>query len=187
MNGFIGGGQLGYNWQAGSFVFGGEADFDYMGLRGSRLSTQQFPSTPGLPFFFTTGTSASTDWLFTLRARAGVTVGNILFYGTGGLAVGNVGFNQTIHLLAPFVEESSVSATKAGWTVGGGAEIALDRHWSAKAEYLYVDLGKVESTGTLVPPFPGAFLTNSAQLTTNIFRVGLNYKFGGEREYAPLK
>lgn len=133
--------------QMGQWLLGVEADFDYMGLRGSNGGTFQFPSTlPGGPVgppaqFFSTATSVSTDWLFTLRPRVGWVMNNWLVYATGGLAVADEKFSQTLTLLAPFVSTNSFTTTRVGWTVGGGVEYALNRNWSVKGEYLYVDLG----------------------------------------------
>ncbi len=181
-SGFTGGGQIGYNWQTGNTVFGLEADFDYMGLRASQGGTFPFPSTlPGGPAgppttFFSPSTSVSTDWLFTARPRIGWVANNALFYATGGLAVTNQKFNQTLVLLPPFVDTSTASTTRAGWAVGGGVELALNQKWSIKGEYLYADFGSIGSAGVLTPASPGLFLTNSAHLTVSIARLGLNYR-----------
>jgi outer membrane immunogenic protein len=181
-SGFTGGLEAGYNWQNGSWVFGGEADFDYLGLKASNNATQAFPSTlPGgavgpPTVFFTSATSMSTDWLFTLRQRLGWANDNWLFFATGGLAVGHDKFNQTIALVAPTTVTTALSSTRVGWTIGAGAEYALNRSWSVKAEYLHVDLGSVSSTGTVAPPFAGLTLPNSSRLTTEIARAGLNYR-----------
>jgi outer membrane immunogenic protein len=182
-NGFTGGGQIGYNQQTGNFVWGLEADFEYLGLQGSSGGTFQFPSTlPGGPVgppatFFSTATSVSTNWLFTARPRLGWANNTWLFYVTGGLAVANEKFAQTITLLAPFVETAAFSTTQVGWTVGGGVEYALNRNWSIKGEYLYVDLGTVNTTGTIAPPFAGFGNASSVHLTTSIGRGGINYRF----------
>jgi outer membrane immunogenic protein len=102
---------------------------------------------------------------------------NWLLYVTGGLAVANEKFAQTLTLLAPFVETEAFSKTQLGWTVGGGIEYALNRNWSIKGEYLYVDLGTVSTTGTITPPFAGFINTSSVHLTTSIGRGGINYRF----------
>jgi outer membrane immunogenic protein len=181
--GFTGGIQGGYNFQTGNVVWGIEADLEYFGLKGSEGGTFPFPSTqPGGPIgppatFFSTNTSVKTDWLFTLRPRLGWAINNWLLYATGGLAVGHVKFNQTITLLAPFVETAAFSTTRTGWTVGGGVEIALNQNWSIRGEYLYVDLGTVDTTGTIAPPSPGFSTASSVHLTANIVRAGINYRF----------
>jgi len=182
---FTGGGQAGYNLQYGQWLVGLEGDFQYLGLKGSQGGTFPFPSTlPGGVIgppttFFSTATNVSTNWLFTLRPRVGWIANNWLIYATGGLAVGNEKFTQIIAGLGNAVETTSFSTTRAGWTVGAGVEYALHRNWSIKGEYLYVDYGTVNRTGTIAPPapIPGIFPISSVHLTSNIVRVGLNYQF----------
>ncbi len=92
--------------------------------------------------------------------------GNWLLYGTGGLAVGDVhGWDS--------VEPASGSDFRAGWTVGAGVETSFAPHWTAKLEYLYVDLGK-SHLFDFVPGIP-----EFVSFKTNILRAGLNYSFGG--------
>jgi outer membrane immunogenic protein len=114
--GVAGGGQVGYNFQSGQFVFGVETD-----LQGSdaddRFASWKF----------------SNPWFGTLRARGGVALNNVLLYGTLGLAYGTL----TAKDLATGVSESR---TSAGWSGGFGMEVALMGNWSVRAEYLYVDL-----------------------------------------------
>jgi outer membrane immunogenic protein len=187
-NGFIGGAQAGYNFQHDNLVWGFEADFDYLGLKGSKNGAIPIPSTfpggaVGPPLVtFASATSASTNWLITVRPRLGWAMDNWLLYVTGGLAVGQESFGQTLTVFAPFVSQNNFSETHVGWTVGVGAEYALTRQWSLKAEYLYVDLGKSSGhASTLTPALPpgfGTFAGSSAvALTANIGRVGLNYHF----------
>jgi outer membrane immunogenic protein len=183
-DGFTGGAQAGYNWQAGSAVFGVEADIDAFHIRGRTTGTFAFPSTlPGGPIgpptaFFTSTSSVSTDWLFTGRGRLGWAADNWMLYATGGVAVTNVNVNQSIGLIAPFVFNATTSSTRVGYTVGGGFEYAMDRNWSVKGEYLYVDFGTLNGVGVLTPAFAGFTYTNSTHLTANIARAGLNYHFG---------
>jgi outer membrane immunogenic protein len=113
-SGFEGGAQAGYNWQTGPWVFGIEADIQGTGA-----------SDTFAPWKF------SNPWFGTVRGRAGYALNNVLFYGTGGLAFGGL-TGQTFGV--------SESHTNAGWTLGVGAEVGLARNWSAKVEYLYVDL-----------------------------------------------
>src|SRR5262245_12333554 len=160
--GLTGGGQVGCSWQPRSslFVWGGEADLQYTGLNGSRD-------------VFAPDASAHQDfssrWLATFRGRAGwLAAPNMYLYATGGLALANVNtassvnFNGTINNL-------SDSTTHAGWTVGAGLEWMFTPGWSAKVEYLYVDLGHATN------PLP--ISNNELSLTENIFRVGINYHF----------
>lgn len=151
------GGTAGYNWQLGRTVLGLEGDIDWNHLQGTNLS----PSCPG------TGGSCSTTetWLSTLRGRAGYAFGGVLPYVTGGLAVGN------IEAAAPGL--AGGTNTNAGWTVGGGVEFALPGNWSAKAEYLHVDLGDF-NCGTNCGGAPD----ENVSMRENVFRAGVNYHFG---------
>ncbi len=130
----------------------------------------------------------SSDWLFTLRGRAGVLVTPaLLLYGTGGLAGANVKANNLFtDTFATANESASISDTRYGWTAGIGGEYALLNGWSIKAEYLYVDLGRTSVTSTNLTafgppaiPFPTNVFTHTVDLRSNIRRVGANYKFGG--------
>lgn len=184
-NGATGGIQAGYNWEDQHAVFGIEADFDAFHLRGNTTSTVAFPSTlpGGVAFppttFFTPTASVSTDWLFTGRGRLGWANDHWLIYATGGVAVTNVKVNQSIALLAPFTFNESISSTRVGWTVGAGFEYAVDRNWSVKAEYLYLDFGTISGAATLTPAFAGLTFSNTTRLTANLGRIGVNYRFGG--------
>jgi outer membrane immunogenic protein len=182
-NGFTGGVQGGYNWQAGWAVFGFEADFNYLGTTGSATASGIYPCCA--PTGFTVATSISSTWLLTARPRVGFAVDNWLFYATGGLAVaqlkGNFVFSDTF---ATAAESALLSATKVGWTAGAGFEVGFG-YWSLRAEYLYVNLGTASVTSTnltaFAPPisFPTNVFTNSVDLKANIVRVGVNYRFGG--------
>jgi outer membrane immunogenic protein len=147
-SGGVFGGTLGYNWQAGAAVFGVEGDFDWSGIRG------RGPCTGAT-------CTVRNDWLGTARGRLGYNAGRWMPYVTGGLAVGNIKSNIS--------GVGNNDATKAGWTIGGGVEAAISGPWTAKIEYLYVDLGR----GDNVPTSGGS----SATLKTNIVRAGVNYKF----------
>jgi outer membrane immunogenic protein len=140
-SGVAGGVEAGYNWQRGAFVFGGEADIQLSGADDT-LS----------PFEF------SNPWFGTVRGRAGASLNNVLVYGTAGLAYGELradSFNLT---------ESHVNV---GWTAGLGVEVGLTPRWSAKAEWLYLDLSgrSFSLTGT------------SNGLAADLLRMGVNYRF----------
>ena len=139
--GVFGGGQLGYNWQSGQFVYGIETD----------LQVSNADDTAG-------GFQFSTPWWGTTRARGGYAWNSFLFYGTLGFAYGDVKA-QTAGL--------SENKTHFGWTAGAGVEVGLNRAWSAKVEYLYVDLDNrnYATTGT------------SNGFWSNMFRLGVNYHF----------
>jgi outer membrane immunogenic protein len=139
------GATLGYNWQMGQLVTGIEGDISWSGLDGDG-------NVGGIP------SSVNNDWLGTVRGRLGYNAGRWMPYITGGLAVGNIDAS-----VAGF---GSSDKTKAGWTIGGGVEAQIAGPWSAKVEYLYVDLGKGDSIAGDRPEFQ-----------TNIVRAGLNYRF----------
>jgi outer membrane immunogenic protein len=181
-DGFLGGGQIGYNWQSGAAVFGLEADFD--GASAKSSTTVVWPG--GLGFVpFSTTYNRELDWLGTVRGRIGVAAGSsFLLYGTGGLAVGRTKIGNQFICAAcgpPASTEASTSNTStntsAGWTVGAGAEWMFAPHWSLKAEYLFVDLGSHSSTITYTYGTDTSTLTSSVKDTYNIARAGINYHF----------
>ncbi len=144
-SGWLVGGTLGYNYQMGQAVLGIEGDIDYSDIRGSAPCA---------------GTTCETrnNWLGTVRGRLGYSFGQFMPYVTGGLAVGDI--------KSSIAGIGSATETKAGWTVGGGVEAHISGPWTAKLEYLYVDLGR-----------GGTVLGSDSRFTTNIVRAGLNYKF----------
>jgi outer membrane immunogenic protein len=148
------GGTAGYNWQSGHAVFGLEGDLDWSNLKGSSTTAL----CPG-------GCTTSDSWLSTVRGRLGYAFGGVLPYVTGGLAVGD------IRAASPGF--AGASTTNAGWTVGGGLEVALPGNWSAKAEYLHVDLGHLDCGLNC-----GVAPTDNVSMRDNIVRAGLNYRFG---------
>jgi len=150
--GFIGGGQIGYNYQflGTSIVAGLEADIQGTGIEG-KVTVLGF------------GLGTKLDYLGTVRARLGYAFADrALFYVTGGLAYGKVNTN-VLNLI-------SFGGTNTGWTAGAGVEYALTQNWSIKTEYLYVDLGK--KTNLIVPG-----LSVGVKNTEHIVRAGLNYRF----------
>jgi outer membrane immunogenic protein len=140
-SGVMGGVQAGYNWQTGQFVFGGETDLQVSGADDT-FSPWKF----------------SNPWFGTLRARGGMAMNNILFYGTLGFAYGG---------LKGEAGGVSESKTHVGWTAGLGMEVGFSPNWSAKVEYLYADLGNLAYSVT--------GMNNG--LETSIVRFGVNYHF----------
>jgi outer membrane immunogenic protein len=149
----------------------------------------------GLPV--TDTLSQKLDWFGTFRGRVGTTfTPTVLAYVTGGLAYGDVKTTNTVSgtnligtlgtnttpLMVPVFGTMSNSSIRAGWTVGVGVEGVVSGNWTAKLEYLYIDLGNV--SGSFVTPVvgrSGGFLTAnySSHITDNILRVGLNYRISG--------
>lgn len=184
-NGLIAGGQAGYNWQYGMVVVGVEADIQSWDLADASAKGPRvyLPAPPApLPASATAAFSQSvrSNYLATLRFRAGVTSGRTLLYVTGGLAVTELDFSQSI-LFGPFIPDTaggSATKTKTGWALGAGAEMALAGNWTVRGEYLYVQFDDI--TAHLSNPNPlAANLTHvvNADLTAQIARVGINYKY----------
>ena len=183
--GVIGGVQAGYNWQTGNVVLGLEADANWVDGTATRVQVPPAGFLVINPLDVMTNSSKLT-FLGTVRGRLGLAAGDALFYVTGGLAVGNLKNTDTFCSFgAPCIDPGDLgvvnsSVTRAGWTVGGGIEYHIAGNWTAKAEYLYVDLG---SYATSIPGcancLPGADITVNHKFTDHIARVGVNYKFGG--------
>lgn len=140
-SGFVGGVQAGYNFQNGPWVFGVEGDIQAAGADDTFA-----------PWKF------SNPWFGTLRGRAGYAFSNVLFYGTAGLAFGELRA-QTFGW--------TESHTTAGWTIGAGAEVGFAPNWSAKLEYLYIDLSTSQFAITGV----------SNGYSASVVRAGVNYHF----------
>jgi outer membrane immunogenic protein len=182
-SGFIGGGQLGYNWQNRNWVYGLEADIDWASAKGSAdIPDATFTPRFGIHTPLTTNATRELNWLGTFRGRVGFTpTAPLLLFATGGLAIGQhkLGIGITDPSATPPANLfNETSKTSAGWTVGGGAEWMFAPRWSLKAEYLYVDLGSISST---INYAYGAGFTSSLTATVhdrvNIVRGGINYHF----------
>lgn len=168
--GYFAGGQLGYAWQTGPLVYGVETDFQGGSLKDDNACLLLCGSTT-----FNETVEQKMQWFGTLRGRAGYAAGPALFYVTGGLAYGNV--KTTVTEAVPvggLISSASVSETKTGWTIGAGAEAPLWGNWTAKTEYLYMDLGS--SSLAFTTAVPTSIAINS-DIRTHIFRGGLNYHF----------
>jgi opacity protein-like surface antigen len=184
-NGYLLGGTFGYNWQvAKNWVVGVETDFDGAVAKGN-LDTGTVIGPQGVPQ--DTTFSRELDWLGTFRGRVGVTpADSLLVYATGGLAYGEtrLGSNYICAQCAPAtVAPASTTRTAFGWTAGAGVEWAFAPQWSAKAEYLYVDLGSINNFISYGYNFDNggnsSTMTSTARETENIVRFGVNYKIGG--------
>jgi outer membrane immunogenic protein len=176
------GGQLGYNVQFGSAVMGVETDIQWWDMKGSAVSSSLYPCCA--PTGFTIASTVKADWLYTLRGRIGWASNNWLLYGTGGLAVTHIKaawvFTDTF---AAATESAALSDTRLGWTAGAGVEWGVSGPWSVKLEYLHTDFGRVSvassNLAAFTPPinFPTNPFTHSVDLTSDMVRVGLNYRF----------
>ncbi|HTZ18160.1 MAG TPA: outer membrane protein [Dissulfurispiraceae bacterium] len=178
-NGVLGGLQVGYNYQTGIFVLGAETDFSLSDMKGIKAVPILLNNGTTYPSGYTM-VQQQTDWFGTLRLRAGITpIPQLLLYATGGLAYGDVKYSANINPLpvGSVQYPISLSKTKAGWTAGAGAEYALTRNWSVKAEYVYYDLGDEAGIANPVPANPPYQASYKWKTSANIFRGGLNYKF----------
>jgi outer membrane immunogenic protein len=187
MDGVIGGGQIGYNWQVQNWVWGLEADIQGSDQKGGRdylcptgVCTPPFGVLavfpgPAVPVAL----DQKLEWFGTVRGRVGVlATPQVLFYATGGLAYGGV---NTSAVIGAGAFGFNANDTRVGYTVGAGVEGAIGGNWTAKLEYLYMDLGRTSGTFlTTIPALGGGVLSHnySSRITDNIVRVGLNYRFG---------
>lgn len=204
---FIGGGQIGYNWQfGGRGVAGFEADIDGLAHqnRANILNNivGPFPFAGAAEVINSQIISTRTlDYLGTVRGRLGVLASPaFLLYATGGAAYGGVKASTSVtqtnndcaqfpgNCLAPGgATFGSASSTRFGWTAGFGGEWMFAPNWSAKAEYLYYDLGSLSYNSTLTTgggsfsPTPVAIVNvqSTAKFNGSIARFGINYHFGG--------
>jgi outer membrane immunogenic protein len=153
VNGGVVGGTIGYNWWSDGWVLGLEGDFDGSWIKGSSSTC-----VAALVVACTT----ENKWLATIRPRIGYAADRVLFYLTGGVAFGDVVVNTTANWQG---------ADKTGWTAGAGIEGAFTDHWTARIEYLSVDLQNSSfSPAAGVPPA-------SVKFNANLIRLGVDYKF----------
>jgi outer membrane immunogenic protein len=160
-SGFIGGVQLGYNYQIRNLVIGVEWDFDWTSI--GETSNSVF-----VPFAASTfRASADTDWVTTLSARAGLALDRwLLFVKVGGGWVQNSASITNLTTGAT----ASTSNTNSGWLIGGGVEYAIAGHWTARLEYDFLELSDRTASG-----FFGNTFTFDRDL--QMVKFGLNYKF----------
>jgi len=175
LDGFIGGGQIGYNWQINQWVLGVEADFQGSTQSGDgSFVIAPFAGVAVIPGL-TVNYTDKLEWFGTVRGRLGYAWDRWLAYFTGGFAFGHGTLSGTgTTTPAGTVFAFSASQDYSGWTVGGGLEWAFADHWSAKAEYLYIDFG---NGPTVVANTAGTLAISSGGMTDNIARLGVNYKF----------
>jgi outer membrane immunogenic protein len=183
------GGKIGYNKQWGTFVGGVEADFSSFRFNKSDVASgNPFLSAP--PFAAGTAqfnTNVSTNWLATLRGRAGYAVDRALFYGTAGVAMSKIDYSNSYIAFSPLglgfdVESTAASKTKLGWVIGAGVDYALTANWIVSAEYVHIDLGSINAVGAVTataggPGGPAATFEFSTRLKSDIVRASIAYKF----------
>ena len=175
LSGFIGGGQLGCNWQWGAWVFGIEGDGSAVNKSGQGFELQPIPRPNTLWI-----SETQERWFVTARGRLGLT--NFWWFGdktmvyvTGGGAWAKIDASEWL-TTTPQTTGHQESNTRSGWTVGGGIEYALGYGWSVKSEFLYADFGTF--TTFTSPPFNAAnIFSRDVKVKDYIWRAGMNYKF----------
>jgi len=180
--GVIGGAHVGYNKQVDWWVVGVEGAVDPT-LMSRGLSISAPVPVAAASGIGATGSGAIWSPLqASLRARAGFTLDRMLLYTAGGVAIGEFGSNLQLYgtdvTLAPFYAADQRSATRVGWTVGGGVEYAVNPHWSVRGEYRYSDFGHMGDFPAATSM--GALYAADRHLDQNEVQVGLSYKFGGD-------
>jgi outer membrane immunogenic protein len=160
--GFTGGGQLGYNWQSGAFVFGLEADIQYADF-GSALTYGVYPLS-----------GSEGNYWGSVRGRLGYAIDRTLLYVTGGLAYGDVGTQ---------LNSFSSGDTQAGWVLGAGVEYAFTNNWTGRIEGLWLNIDRSNAGGTITIPagaaVPAGVYGVGARASNEfgVVRAAINYKF----------
>jgi outer membrane immunogenic protein len=171
---FAGGGQIGVNWPSGSFVFGLEADATGFGNDTSAGSTLTYPTNA--PDTFTVTNSVEQTWLATARLRVGVGNDWFLAYATGGYAGADIRFTQTFadtYTPTP-MQVIENSEFRSGYSLGAGIEMLIESGASIKLEYLYYDLGDIQTNGSIGD---ATTLTNgTADVSNQMIRIGMNFQ-----------
>jgi outer membrane immunogenic protein len=159
VDGVIGGGQVGYNWQTGALVLGVEADFQGSTMEGRINSSVVLLPGLGVGFIPGPGPEIRLPWFGTVRGRAGFAIGNVMPYVTAGWAYGAF---ETVG--------GSTNIRTDLWTVGGGIDFKFARSWSARAEYLYVN-------GSGRTNVSGPVLVTVSDNELHVARGAVNYHF----------
>ena len=183
-SGFIGGGQLGYHWQWNKWlVLGIETDFQGTDIEGhdTRFNFVDINGVGNGPDTFLFA-HERMQWFGTTRGRIGISPWcRWLFYGTGGVAYGNVDYSANTNFDNGITYPVKFSETNVGWTAGGGIEYAIGHHWTVRVEYLHYDLGSEDRTQNKlnfgVPQGPPFFVHYNFDTNGNIVRGAINFKF----------
>jgi outer membrane immunogenic protein len=155
---FLGGGQAGFNYQINSLVLGLEGDVSWMSGSTNATDAAGFNN------------NTTVNWTSTITGRVGYAIDRALLYGKGGVAFAHE--NDTV--TDPVGNTATGSTTRTGWTIGGGAEYAFDRNWSAKIEYDYLGFGS--QNVNLNGPVLGA-ATGGVNLNIQRALAGVNFRF----------
>lgn len=177
---FLGGGQVGYNWQSDRLLIGVEGEYSWMKSKG-QVESLFLPGA--IPFAFalcapvacTARFTSETDGLASVTGRLGYAASNWLFFVKGGAAWINTSHEYVVPQRTATTGFPTVSLTRTGWTVGTGVEYGFLGNWSAKLEYQYYDFG----SGTYTFPFlNGARFDADIEQRVHAVKLGINYRFG---------
>ncbi|WP_377294677.1 outer membrane protein [Rhizobium sp. SG2393] len=159
-DGMSGGVKAGVNFEAGSFVYGVEGDFELTNIKGTFIDRIENIGRGDDKY----------DWQASLRARMGLSMDRLMVYGTGGLSVARI---ENTYTLVPFGISEKFESTRTGWTAGAGADYAITDHLIAGVEYRFTKFEKFSNVSTVA--FPG--LTGTQEPTSHALRFSLSYKF----------
>jgi outer membrane immunogenic protein len=194
-DGSLGGGQVGYNFQSGRYVFGIESDIEASALAANTSVTV----LSGVPSGFGSAAATSSSdlgWFGTVRGRLGYTWDAAMLYATGGLAYGDVKRSLGLTISNAYATGNATAAAhsesiETGYTVGAGFEYLIAPRWSLKAEYQYIDLGNGKSLSAAANYGPwggntaGTATSHTSYDAISSGRIGVNYHVGAISE--PLK
>lgn len=166
-DGILGGGQIGFNWQTGAWVFGIEAQYSWADLDGDHVNT-----------LVALRLRTDVESVGTVAARIGYAWANWMLYAKGGWAWAHdkyAAFDTGTGLLF-----ASASDTRSGWMLGLGLEYGFTPNWSMKIEYNYMDFGSDRIDASSGPAGPGGIVPVDIDQRISLVKVGINYRFGGK-------
>ena len=180
-SGGIYGGQVGVNWQRNWLVVGAEFDIWGSSMDGTKVVSPIIQNN-GTPFPGSGNNITAhqdTSWIGSFRGRAGIAFNRVLVFGSGGMAFGHVTdfANTDFRPVGTEQYPAFLDQTKTGWIAGGGAEVAFNRHWSVKGEFLHYDLGSDSVTANPLLPLPPFQVNYKFNTTANLANFGVNFRF----------
>jgi outer membrane immunogenic protein len=177
------GAEVGANWQFQNWVLGAAVDWSALDLHASTI----FPSVDVGKNGTSDQLTSRYDWLGTARGRIGYAVGQSLFYGTGGLAIGRVKDTYSNEFNGSNAGYFATASNRTGWTAGAGWEYRITQNWGVKLEYLHVDLGSATldiSSAVTGTPLSGVVSGNPPGTSVlhfnnafDLVRAGVNFKW----------
>lgn len=167
VDGFLGGAQLGVNWQTGAWVFGVEGDWSWTNADGCA----------GHAVFILYSACADVNWYATVTGRVGYAWDALLVYVKGGVAFAD---EDHVFRFMGVPDTDRPGGTRTGWTIGAGAEYGFAPNWSVKVEYAYMDFGSESLTFNYLPggTAPGLVEQWDNDQDVHVVKFGINYRFG---------